>query len=559
MDYLSYIFLSIQAFCLAASTVTIREKVLGTAPKRHELLCSWNFNRTFPVIFRKNQSGTFEDIVFITTDCKLKAQTNLNGIKCGCIDSYRAGCNITQTLDSGDAEEWMCVVPFQGRNKNSNVINITYTEFRTSTLPANGGGTTTKTRPATVTSFYINDMHEEFNVTPNVTLNVTLIETGNGSIHCIGEGNPAPSLILIKHSTDDEHNKTLYAVNNSTHLRYDTSKFGSHHSGKYTCVSSNRFGEDHRTLHLIIKPLEEIANIMHGSSVTLTETAVLLKWTLDDNTLFHLVANTTCYLVYRTGEETKWINVLKELKKTVTLTTIMLDLELNNLRPDTQYEVQLIASLQMGNYSIAPSFTFKTLSLSQATGIDVVVAPIVCSVLIICVGFLLRVYMKRSLRNEAKVDIDNIRKNAPVSRSTMNAVGNAPAFILSDDDDHYDCIELTRTQSCINVQDDRSGRFESVPPRVIGRTNLHDEICLQTHTANKIAYDFLDHTGNPTEEQYNSMGEIVEDSCSSDTDSIISDSCLQYLTVIGNLPIPPESVCTSAYDDVANTTRPPLS
>ncbi|KAH3791032.1 hypothetical protein DPMN_169243 [Dreissena polymorpha] len=60
---------------------------------------------------------------------------------------------------------------------------------------------------------------------------------------------------------------------------------------------------------------------------------------------------------------------------------------------------------------------------------------------------------------------------------------------------------------------------------------------------NKDAYDFLNRTRNPAEELYNYLGEVVEDeveeystgcchSSSSDTDTTISDSCLQYLTAV---------------------------
>ncbi|KAH3782463.1 hypothetical protein DPMN_160377 [Dreissena polymorpha] len=362
MDCLTYsVLLCIQALCLGASNVTLEKTLLGTDPIRHELLCSWLFEPTDFAIFRKNQLETFKDIVFISNDCTFIPSTFPNGMTCGCINSTLARCNITQTLDSDNVEEWMCVVPYQGRKQNSNVIPIIYTELRTSLMQANDHGTTTKTHPATVTSFYINEMQEEFKV--------TLIESGNGSINCVGDGKPKPTLALIKHSAEDEHNTTLYTVN-STHLRYNTS-LGSQHSGQYTCVSSNRYGKDYRTIHLIIKTLEDIGNIMQWSSVTPTETAVRLQWTLHDNTLMHLVDNSTCYVVYKTKGETEWTNIIKELNKTVTQTTLILDLQLNNLRPHTQYEVQLIAQLPSANYAIAPIVMFKTLSCKYGVSVRV--------------------------------------------------------------------------------------------------------------------------------------------------------------------------------------------
>ncbi|KAH3783044.1 hypothetical protein DPMN_160971 [Dreissena polymorpha] len=197
-------------------------------------------------------------------------------------------------------------------------------------------------------------------------------------------------------------------------------------------------------------------------------------------------------------------------------------LELTQLRPDILYEAQLIASFSSGNYSIAPTVTFKTLSFSEETKLSIIVAATAGSVLIMCImSVLLRLYLKRSLR----------------------------------DDTHG---EMSRIHPFIDPQDAHSAHIEPVPPQIIGGTNLRDEICLKTKL-------------NPTEELHNYMGEFVEDeveeyitgcchSSSSTTDSVISDTCLQYLTVIDNVPIPPESiVLTSEYDDVANTSRQPQS
>ncbi|XP_052236257.1 uncharacterized protein LOC127848018 [Dreissena polymorpha] len=384
--------------------------------------------------------------------------------------------------------------------------------------------------PTTVTRFFINGMIEE--------KEVTLVETGNVTIHCFGDGNPAPTLTLITNVGDNQRNETLATVN-STYLCYGISTLGSHHSGKYTCVTSNRFGEKSRTLHLIIKQLHEIAKIMQAYLVTQNETSANLRWILADDALFHVVENKTCFLLYKTSEQTEWINDIADINRKVT----QLDFQLMNLRPDTQYEAKLIANLSTGNYSIAPSLTFRTLSFSKATGLEVVVAYIVGSVavLIVCIGVMLRMYTKRSLLGEIHGEINNKRINVPISPSSMNTVGNATALILSGDEDHYDCIRMSRTTSCINLQDANSGRFESSPSQVIGETNPRDTIRVKTETANKVAYEFLDRTRNQAEDQYNSMAEVAEGdmdeyvtgcchSSSSDTDSIISDKCLQCLT-----------------------------
>ncbi|XP_052222015.1 uncharacterized protein LOC127838352 isoform X3 [Dreissena polymorpha] len=365
--------------------------------------------------------------------------------------------------------------------------------------------------PTNVARFYINDMFEEEQV--------TLVETGNGTIHCYGDGNPAPTLSLMRYFADNQSDVTLYTVN-STYLRYDISTLDSQHSGKYTCATSNRYGETFRTLHLIIKQLQ--------------------------------VQNKTCYVCYKNSEETEWNNVIANISRKETHNSWMLDLKLINLRSDTQYEIQLIASLPTGNYSIAPSLTVRTLSFSKTTGIDIIIALIVCSVLIICISLLLRVFMKRPLRVETLGDINNIRMGALTALNTTNEAGSAPGFILFEDEDHYDCIEMSRTDPGNNSQDDLCAHNASVPPDIVGRTHSRDGICLQTQTANKVDYEFLDRTGNPAEGEYKSIEEDVEDSDSWNTDSTISDTCLQYLTVIENLPIPPERI--NAFPDMGLST-----
>ncbi|KAH3782423.1 hypothetical protein DPMN_160338 [Dreissena polymorpha] len=74
-----------------------------------------------------------------------------------------------------------------------------------------------------------------------------------------------------------------------------------------------------------------------------------------------------------------------------------------------------------------------------------------------------------------------------MSLSTIHAVGNATAFTLSDEEDHYTCIDISRKHSS--------------PSQIIGGTNARDKICVKTHTAHTVAYDFLDRTGNLAEEQ----------------------------------------------------------
>ncbi|KAH3786626.1 hypothetical protein DPMN_164733 [Dreissena polymorpha] len=101
---------------------------------------------------------------------------------------------------------------------------------------------------------------------------------------------------------------------------------------------------------------------MHGRSMLVTETSVYLQWILSDAEALKIVQNNTCYVLYKTGTETYLDKVIIDINWTLNLTILKLDLELTHLRPDIQYEAQLIASFSSGNYSIAPTVTFKTLS-----------------------------------------------------------------------------------------------------------------------------------------------------------------------------------------------------
>ncbi|XP_052227318.1 uncharacterized protein LOC127842042 [Dreissena polymorpha] len=406
------------------------------------------------------------------------------------------------------------------------------------------------TYPATITRFHINAL-------PHI-VQVTLIETENATFQCIGDGNPQPTLTLIKQPTF-ELNETLTHTFDGMILSYDIAAVSSKHSGQYTCASSNSIGENVRTLHLYIKSLQELGNLMHGRSTLVTDTSVNLQWIFSDAGVLHIVQNNTCYVLYKSSKEIEWNTVIIDINWMLNLNIRKLDLELTQLRPDILYEAQLIASFSSGNYSIAPTVTFKTLSFSEETKLSIIVAATAGSVLIMCImSVLLRLYLKRSLRDDTHGEIENVRISAHNNMTTMSAIGNASGIILTQDEDHYDCIEMSRIHPFIDPQDAHSAHIEPVPPQIIGGTNLRDEICLKTKL-------------NPTEELHNYMGEFVEDeveeyitgcchSSSSTTDSVISDTCLQYLTVIDNVPIPPESiVLTSEYDDVANTSRQPQS
>ncbi|XP_052227997.1 uncharacterized protein LOC127842506 [Dreissena polymorpha] len=428
--------------------------------------------------------------------------------------------------------------------------------------------------PATITRFHINALPQN--------MQVTLIETENATFQCIGDGNPQPTLTLIKQPTDDL-NETLTHTFDRMILRYDIAAVSSKDSGQYTCASSNSIGENARILHLYIKSLQELGNLMHGRSMLVTDTSVNLQWILSDAGALNIVQNNTCFVLYKTSKEIVWDKVIIDINWTLNLTLLKLDLELTHLRPDIQYEAQLIASFSSGNYSIAPTLTFKTsflsgnysieptvpfktLSFSEETKLYIIVAAIVGSVLIMCImGAVLRLCLKRSLRSDTQGEIENVRMSARNNMATMSTVGNASEF-----EDHYDCIDMSRMHPSIDPQVARSAHIESVPLQIIGGTNLRDEICLQTKTANKDAYYILNRARNPSEEQYNYLGEVDEceveeytteccHSSSSTTDSVISDTCLQYLTVIDNLPTPPESFLTSEYDDVANTSIQPRS
>ncbi|KAH3786627.1 hypothetical protein DPMN_164734 [Dreissena polymorpha] len=101
--------------------------------------------------------------------------------------------------------------------------------------------------PATITRFHINTLPS--------SVQVTLIETENATFQCIGDGNPQPTLTLIKQPTD-ELNETLTHTLEGMILRYDIAAVRSKHSGQYTCASSNSIGENDRTLHLYIKTFQ---------------------------------------------------------------------------------------------------------------------------------------------------------------------------------------------------------------------------------------------------------------------------------------------------------------
>ncbi|KAH3832827.1 uncharacterized protein LOC127879403 [Dreissena polymorpha] len=397
--------------------------------------------------------------------------------------------------------------------------------------------------PATIKRFHINAL-------PHI-VQVTLIETEHATFQCIGDGNPHPTLTLIKQPTD-ELNETLTHTFDGMILRYDIAAVSSKHSGQYTCASSNSFGENARTLHLYIKRLQELGNLMHGRSMLITDTSVNLQWILSDARTLNIVQNKTCYVLYKTSKDIDWHTSIIDIDGTLDLTILKLDLELTHLRPDIQYEAQLIASFSSGNYSIAPTLTFKTLSFSEETKLYIIVAAIVGSVLSMCImGATLRLCLKRSLRNDAHGEIENVWMSAQNNMGTMNTIGNAPGIILTQDEDHYDCIDMSKIHPSIDPQDAHRAHIESVPTQIIDGTNIRGEICLQTKTANKDAYGILIRSRDPAEEQYNCIGEVVEDkvkeymtecchSSSSTTDSAISETCLQYLTVIDNLPVQPE-------------------